>query len=221
MTGSKQKKKANKKWSANLAYAIGLFASDGSISKDGRHLDMSSNGIEQLENSMECVGIKNTIGVKKSGNSENICRRVQFGDVSFCEFLFEIGLTSAKSKTIGKLKIPKKYFFDFLRGSFDGDGCFYSYYDLRWKSSFMYYTTFISASREHIDWIREEIFDRLRISGHITHSKAATVYQLKYAKKDSFQILRSMYNGSKVICLSRKRQKVEKALNVEGKSLPI
>lgn len=87
------------------------------------------------------------------------CTHVQFSDVLFHQFLISIGITPAKSKTIGIIKIPKKYFFDFLRGCFDGDGSFYSYYDKRWKSSFMFYLTLASASQDFINWIRKKRSD--------------------------------------------------------------
>lgn len=54
------------------------------------------------------------------------------------------------------MKIPGKYFFDYLRGCFDGDGCFYSYWDPRWRSSHMFYLEFISASKNHIDWLQKK-----------------------------------------------------------------
>jgi hypothetical protein len=110
------------------------------------------------------------------------------------------------------LKIPHKYFFDFLRGSFDGDGTFCSYWDKRWKSSFMLYTEFTSASKIHIDWIREEIFPKIKISGHITKAKKNSCYQLKYAKRESVILLRKLYYKDNLICLSRKRLKVRKIL---------
>jgi len=210
------------KWSVDFAYAIGLIVSDGCLSSDGRHIIFTSKDNEQIKNFRKALGIECLIG-KKAGaaKQEKKYFLVQFSDVLFYEFLMSIGITPNKTKTIGGIKIPKEYFFDFLRGSFDGDGCFYSYYDPRWKSSFMYYTTFMSASREHIDWLRIEIYKRLGVQGHITHSKNATVHQLKYAKADSSKILKSMYNGSKVICLSRKRLKIEKALAQVRKKLPI
>lgn len=138
--------------------------------------------------------------------------RLQFGDVLFYQWLLSVGLTSKKSLTISELAIPDEYFFDFLRGAFDGDGCFYSYFDPRWKSSFVFYTTFVSASIKHITWLREEIHRHLGISGHVTRGKKSTVYQLKYAKEDSFKILKNMYHSIDVVCLSRKRVKVEAAL---------
>lgn len=215
--GPKPKGNVKIKWSANFAYAIGLLASDGSLSKDGRHISFTSKDDQQIKNFMNCLDLKVKIGKKVSGYKNKSQANVQFGDVLFFQFLMEIGLMPAKSKIMGEIKIPKKYFFDFLRGSFDGDGSFHSYYDPRWKSSFMFYTIFVSASKKHIDWLRREIFARLKISGHISHGKTAKVYQLKYAKADSFQILKNMYYSRDVVCLNRKRIKVEKALSVEGK----
>jgi len=62
-----------------------------------------------------------------------------------------------KTRIIGEVKIPKKYFFDFLRGHLDGDGSTYSYFDPRWKTSFLFYLSFVSASEKHTLWLRETI----------------------------------------------------------------
>ena len=37
-------------WSSDMAYAVGLMATDGHLSIDGRHLDLTSKDVEQLEN---------------------------------------------------------------------------------------------------------------------------------------------------------------------------
>ncbi|MEK7516149.1 MAG: LAGLIDADG family homing endonuclease [Patescibacteria group bacterium] len=205
------------KWSPDFAYAIGLLASDGHLSKDGRHIDLTSKDKDQLENFLKSLKVKNRISIKGSGSSAQTYFRVQFSDVTFYKFLLSIGLTPAKSKTIGKIDIPQKYFFDFLRGSFDGDGTFYSYWDPRWKSSFMFYTAFASASRAHLDWIREEIFRTLGACGHVTRAKQ--VCQLRYAKTESLKILRKMYHQDTVVCLRRKRLKILNALSIIGEQL--
>jgi hypothetical protein len=198
-------------WSPDFAYAIGLLATDGCLSGDGRHVELTSKDKEQLINFMKCLGIKNKIGTK-IGMSGTASGRVQFGDVLFYQFLLDIGLTPAKSKTIGQLKIPKKYFFDFLRGSFDGDGSFYSYYDKRWRSSFMFYLTFISASKKHIDWLRGQINNGLKVRGHLSRDGNGATIQLKYAKAEAVKILKKIYWGNRVTCLRRKRHKVERTL---------
>lgn len=209
-------------WSPEFAYAIGLLVTDGCLSKDGRHFDFTSNDKEQLLNFMQCLDIKVKIGHKTSGYSGKRYTRIQFGDVNFYKFLLGIGLMPAKTKIISALKIPKEYFFDFLRGHFDGDGTFYSYWDPRWRSSFMFYTVFISASKNHIDWLRKIIFKLVKIKGHITRSVSDSTYQLKYAKSESLKLLPKLYYDKydkKVICLSRKRLKIERALRVNNKQL--
>lgn len=213
--GPKPRRKVLIKWTPNFAYAIGLIATDGCLSKKGGVIDFTSKDIEQLENFKKCLNLDSKIGLKKS-KAGFLSNRIQFRDQFFHKFLQEIGLNSAKSKVLGELKIPKKYFFDFLRGSFDGDGTFYSYWDKRWKSSFMFYTEFISASEKHISWIRDYVFKEVGIMGHVTRNNTNICKQLKYAKKDSLKILRKMYYSNDLICLSRKRLKINKVLDMIG-----
>ncbi|MCR4334001.1 MAG: hypothetical protein NUV60_03270 [Patescibacteria group bacterium] len=209
--GAKPKGKVKIKWSANFAYAIGLLVSDGCLS-GGRHVILVSKDIDQLQNFMKALVITVPIGKTKSGYNGNVSFKVQFSDVLFYNFLESIGLMPHKSKIIAEIKIPEEYFFDFLRGSFDGDGCTYSYWDPRWKSSFMFYTCFVSASRKHILWLRDEIDKRLKIKGHMTGDGTRAIFQLKYAKADSLTLLQKMYHSKKVLCLSRKRLKIVKML---------
>lgn len=214
---SKPKNKIKLVWSPDFAYAIGLIATDGCLSKDGRHIDLTSKDKEQLKTFLKCLNIKNKIAYKSSGSSKKLCYRIQFGDVCFYKFLLNIGITPQKSKTIEALDIPDRYFFDFLRGHLDGDGTFYSYWDKRWKSSFMFYTVFISASKNHINWIQKELFFRLKIKGHISKAINNSVYQLKYAKSESMQLLKNIYNKNVQYFLKRKYLKIKKCLGIIGK----
>lgn len=211
--GPKPKGKVDIKWSSNFAYAIGLIVTDGCLYNNGRHISLTSLDVEQLVNFNKALNIKVKISTKK-GINDKLCTHIQFSDVLFYQFLISIGITPAKSKTIGVIKFPKKYFFDFLRGCFDGDGSFYSYYDKRWKSSFMFYLTFASASVEFIKWIRSELKEKIGVEGHISSAKNYSTLQLRYAKKESMEIIKKMYYNNKVLCLSRKRKKIEKALKI-------
>lgn len=213
--GTKPQGKVKIKWSANFAYAIGLLVADGCLYNDGRHLSLTTNDLEQVENFKKCLELKVKVGNTTSGIKKQNCLRIQFGDVIFYKFLLRIGLTPAKSKTIGDIEIPDEYIFDFLRGSFDGDGTFYSYWDKRWKSSHVFYLEFTSASHIHLKWIRSKLNELLKISGHVTKAQKSSVYQLKYAKKEALVIIKKMYYNPRVVCLSRKRIKIEKALEIE------
>ncbi len=215
--GIKPQGKVKIKWSPAFAYVIGVITTDGNLSIDKRHINITSKDEEMVKTVAKCIDIKNKIGRKaRGGEKEKKYFVLQFGDVLFYNFLLSIGLTPHKSKTLRSIAVPDKYFFDFLRGHFDGDGTFYSYWDLRWKSSFMFYTEFISASKAHIEWLRERICNILKIHGHITRSGNNSVYQLKYAKGESLKLLAKMYYNKDVICLRRKKDKVEKALKTDS-----
>ena len=205
-------------WSANFAYAIGLITTDGCLYNDGRHMSLTTKDIEQAENFKKCLGISVKIGLKSGGvKKEKKYYHVQFGDVKFYRFLLSIGLTPAKSKTIGAVEIPDEYFFDFLRGCFDGDGCFYSYWDPRWKSSHMFYVEFISASRMHIKWLQKKLENKIGVVGYVSGKDTTSVIQLRYAKKEALAIINKMYYNPRVVCLPRKRFKIKKALTIERK----
>jgi hypothetical protein len=206
-------------WSSKVAYAVGLIATDGCLSSNGRHIDLTSKDKEQLENFLICIEKQVRITEKPAGGGR-YCTRVQFSDVRLHDFLRSVGITPRKSHTIGALAVPDAHFFDFLRGHYDGDGCFYSYFDPRWRSSFMFYLTFLSASRVHIDWLRTTIARLVGVHGHIVTSKSNCVIQLRYAKREAYEIIQKMYPSRSAICLSRKRLKIDKAMRIVGLPCP-
>lgn len=208
-------------WSANLAYVVGLITTDGSLSKDKRHINLTSKDIEQINNFKNILNLKNKIGEKVgSYGGSNTCYYIQFGNVKFYRFLIGIGLMANKTKKLHRLDIPDNYFSDFLRGHLDGDGYTNSYWDKRWKSSFMLYTGFVSASKRHLEWLQSKILDLFDISGKINFNGKST-YHLVYAKKASVKLISKMYYSDKVICLSRKRFKIETALGIIHKQAEV
>jgi len=181
---------------------VGLIATDGNLSSDGRHLEFTSKDLEQLETFKRCLNLKNRIGWKLSGYSSKRYPRIQFGNVKLYRWLVQAGLTPKKSKTLGALKIPDEFFFDFLRGSFDGDGCIQTYMDAVFPNSRRLYLIFYSASRPHLEWICQTVFKLSGLAGRI--NQGARVWKLKYAKKNSQVLLKSIYYRRDLPCLQRK-----------------
>jgi hypothetical protein len=193
-------------WSANLAYATGLIASDGCLQKDARHLDLTSIDLENINNFSVALGRELKI-TRKSNGRDQYAHRVQFSDVALYDFFLEAGLTPAKSMTLGEISVPDEYYADFLRGYFDGDGSTYSYLDNRWRSSYMFYTCFTSASPRFVEYLRRENIRLAKVSpGSIRNGK--NVQNLSYAKADSKVIYSYMYYSPEVLCLKRKREKL-------------
>lgn len=219
--GPKPKSKVKIKWSSDFAYAVGLIVTDGCLSKNGRHILFVSAEKEQIANYMRALGIDNRVGRVTSGYTSRKAFRVQFSDVLFYKFLLGIGVTPAKSLTIQSIKIPDRYFFDFVRGCFDGDGCSYSYWDSRWKSSFMFYISFASGSMKFITWLQSVIEKFSNLHGHISIHKKRGVknsyYQLRYSKYEAIKLTRLIYKNKRVIKLKRKYLKIEKSLGIVHK----
>jgi hypothetical protein len=194
-------------WSPAIAYTVGLITSDGCLQKNGRHIDLTSIDIEQLENFAKALGRSFLIGTKSSG-ANRTAYRIQFSDVAYYDFLLGTGLTPAKSKTMGPLLIPDQFYADFLRGLFDGDGTCNGYMDPRWKSSFMFYTRFCSASKPFIDFIatnNQKLITGLK-GGTLGFKNG--VYVLSYAKADSHALYKFMYHSEEHLRLTRKYAKL-------------
>ncbi len=215
--GPKPRQRGPIRWTSELAYIVGLIATDGCLSKDGRHITFTSNDLQLIQTFMRCLELKNHIGRKKSGFASTLAYNLQFGNVVLYNWLLEIGLTPAKSKTMGAIAVPRRFFGDFIRGLCDGDGSFYSYYDKRWRSSFMFYLVFTSASKEHISWLQRSLQDYYGVFGHgdkdMNYNRGS--YQLKYAKREARKIIKIMYKDVEAPCLERKREKIYNALELD------
>jgi hypothetical protein len=209
------------KWTPNLAYAVGLLVTDGCLSNDKRHIIMRSSDTDQLSTFKKCLCIENKIG--KTIDTHAISYRVQFGDVQFYNWLLKIGLTSAKSCTIGAIKIPDKYFRDFLRGHLDGDGNISVYKDLNNKYRGRTYCNqrlfvrFISASKSYIVWLKQKITKLAGVNGALVVNSPilenrAPIWEIKFAKKESQKILKWIYYKPNIPSLKRKRIKAMKII---------
>ena len=202
-------------WSDNFAYVIGIIATDGNLSKDLRHIIITSKDYEMMLNCKKCLGIENKISKKvRGGEKEKKYYVLQFGDINFYNFLLELGLTSRKSKTISELKIPFEYFPHFLRGCIDGDGSLSISYHPE-SIHPQYKIRIYSASKNFLDWILFCCKKTFTLKGG-TISKFGKnyVYTLRFGKADSIEITKTIYQKN-VICLSRKKDIAIKMLTGE------
>ena len=212
--GPKPRGNAHIKWSPQFAYAIGLFTADGCVQKDGRHIDFTSVDKVQVETFIKCLGMRAKISKKYSGIG-NLAYRVQPSDVLFYNFLLSIGLRPAKSKTITHVDVPDKYFRDFLRGLFDGDGSSFAYYDPIFKNSFRFYISFASASAVFMIWLQKRVRDLLpTVTGYISRTYNSTYLQLKFSKQDAQRVAEFMYWNPGVPRLERKYLKIQHARSI-------
>jgi len=207
-----RKNKVSLVWNNNFAYVIGVIATDGNLSSDLRHIVITSKDYEMVKNCRKSLKIVNKFSrTARGGSKDKKYYMFQFGDKNFFNFLLDLGLTPKKSKTISELKIPQKYFGDFLRGCIDGDGSI-SISNHPESKHPQYKVRLCSASKKFLDWIFKMCKILFRVEGgSICKLKSSNIYILLFAKKDSIIILSEIYKGN-VLCLSRKEKVAFKIL---------
>lgn len=212
----KARGKVKIEWSPNFAYAIGLIASDGYLSNNKRHIIFTTKDLELAKHFKICLNLDNKIGKKaRGGEKEKKYFVVQFGDVLFYNFLNKIGLHTNKSKTIESVEVPDKYFIDYLRGCFDGDGGFsiYKHPESKYRQ---FRIKISSASIKYLLWTKKKIKELYGINtGWIEPFGNNRAAALVYGIKDTVILCELMY-GSNSLFLSRKfniYRKLKKGVN--------
>ena len=212
-------------WTPKLAYVVGLLVTDGNLSKDGRHITMRSSDKCMLVTFKKCLRLENKIGESyDKGKEKPPSYRVQFCNIQFYKWLISIGVEPAKTHTISKIKIPKEFFIDFLRGHLDGDGTILTYQDKynvykgKRYTNTRVYTYFISASEKHIKWLHGMLKRCTGISGALIYRKPnipnrVPMWQIKIAKYESLKLFKQLYYQKNLPTLDRKRAIAERLLN--------
>ena len=188
-------------WTPDRAYVVGLIATDGNLCKKPSQISIMSNDTDLLDLVRRRLGLDTDIRPHRGGYGTR-CHRLVWSDRRSYEWLVAIGLTPAKSLTLGPLAVPDDYFVDFLRGCIDGDGSIVTYTDRynTFKSpSYVYtrlYVSIVSASFRFIEWLRASVQRLADLAGHVDVRRSAgrhDVWCLRYAKRESLALLRWMY----------------------------
>jgi predicted GIY-YIG superfamily endonuclease len=201
-------------WSAELAYAVGLIATDGCLSSDRKTVAQVSKDLDLLETFKRCIGTAAPI------RPHGTALRVQISDVGLYRWLETIGLTPKKSLTLGPLAVPDDLIAHVVRGLLDGDGSIYTGLTTPNRSRYPLHSyqrllvKFHSASPVHIEWLRQTINRVLGLEGWVTAKRKrdasrnyAPVYMLRYSKHESMVLLPWLYQDANGALLERKRRK--------------
>lgn len=200
-----QKRKDLNITGANLWYLVGLITSDGCLSSDRRHINITAKDRDFLEKLKNALGLTNKVGIKNRGEI-NESHFIEFSNRNLYEFLLSIGLTPCKSLTQDEVIVPDDFFHDFLRGIIDGDGCIRNWIhpdNKREQWSLRVY----SPSIFFVEWLCKEIQYLFKAKGRI-HKYAkkrplVDMFTLKYGKMAAKAILNKCYYSG-ALSLERK-----------------
>jgi hypothetical protein len=191
-----QQRKNLKIEGSNLWYLVGLIASDGCLSSDGRHIDITAKDKSFLEQLKHRLDFKNKVTIKNK-NTTNKAFHIQLSNVNFYEFLLSVGLTPNKSLTLRSLNIPPEFFSDFLRGLIDGDGSI-RFWKHPTNQKEQWSLRIYSGSQPFITWLQSRVEERLgsrgRIHSEIKPLSKNPLYTLKYGKMAARKIFKKCYS---------------------------
>jgi hypothetical protein len=195
-----------------MAYVLGFFAADGYITVNKRGgqfwcLDIVDKKI--LEKIKKKINSNHKISTRKRKRDKYTTYRLQIGSVEMCEDLRFLGFYERKTKNLSIPNIPQKYFSDFVRGYFDGDGNVWVGYihKKRKIKTLSIQTVFTSCSKEFLEELRVRLEINKVKKGRIRKGKGS-YYRLVYSVINSFNLYNFMYNDKSAknkLYLARKK----------------
>lgn len=192
-------------WSQELAYAVGLIATDGCLS--GRAITFTNTDRQLVETFVKCVGQFVKIGVQFKPRRLP-AYRAQLGNRTLLHWLVSIGITPRKSLTIGAINVPDEFLLAVVRGLLDGDGSVRNYWYTVPKGTRPYEALavlFHSASPRHLQWLQRELARQHSFRGALFRKKQSPhdMWVLKYATTEARRLLPLLYPDG-APCLRRK-----------------
>ena len=110
--------------SPNMAYILGFLAADGTVSRNGNRIKIGLSSVDR--NFLELI--KEELRVEKKifdyqTNNGYLVSELEFNSQKIKQKLAEYNVVPGKTETFTfPTNLSKKYWIDFIRGYFDGDG---------------------------------------------------------------------------------------------------
>ena len=202
--------------SPEKGYLLGFIAADGCIIKDNKGrlkgLDIS---LQKLDREF-LISVANLLGESdRIVKEKQKCYSLRITSSEMALDLTNLGIHSQKSLTLdlSKIKVPEIFKKDFLRGYFDGDGCFFfKKYDYGERSLISF-----TGTLESLIYIRQELQENCSCSsGTITQRNPENFtnnYTIQWqGNRQVKSILSYLYSSQSKIFLSRKQQDINSFL---------
>ena len=202
-----------KKWSREMSYVFGYFIADGCICTAKNRpnnpytFNITSIDEEHLYKLRDVMGSNHKIS-NKNGHNKNSAFQIQIRSLSLALDLMDLGVPLRKTYNLETIFVPEKYFWDFTRGFFDGDGTVYIY---NVNGVPQIKSGFVCASSSFIRDLNEKICNNLQIplkSIHVKPAKEKRIKQhyLDFYIEDSEKLMSHLYANNPTLYLERKKK---------------
>jgi hypothetical protein len=208
-------KKFFKTWTPDMAYVLGFFAADGTITvtkRGGQYWSIQITDKELIEGIRSVIESTHAISVRQMRVNEQPLYRLQIGSREMCDDLRALGFSERKAKSMGLPLVPEEYLADFIRGYFDGDGNVWvgKNNTQRVSSVDTILSVFTSSSNGFLLGLQECL--RMRgLGGGSLYSINNSCHRLSLSVSDSLKLYEIMYNtkASESLYLQRKKDVFE------------
>lgn len=200
-----------------MAYVLGFFAADGYITvnkRGGQFWCIDITDKKLIELIKEKIGAEHKISIRKRHNNRYTSYRLQIGSFQMCDDLRNLGFHERKTKSLAVPNVPDKYFPDFVRGYFDGDGHVWvgQINKERKTPHIIIQTVFTSCSKKFLEILRGTLSNKGMAKGRVSKGKG-DYCRLTYSVFDSLKLYDFMYNRRILetgLFLQRKKSVFEK-----------
>ncbi len=201
-----------------MAYVLGFFAADGyiTLNKRGAHFwcieITDKNLIQSIKKTIEA---EHKISKRDRHGNNKATYRLQIGSMEMCDDLRNLGFTENKTKNLVVPNVPNKFFSDFLRGYFDGDGNVWvgQVHKERATKLLVIRCVFTSCSLDFLYALRKKS-EQFGISKGVLRKGMGDYYRLTYSVYGSLKLYDFMYNRytctSERLLLERKKRVFER-----------
>ncbi|MFA5360776.1 MAG: LAGLIDADG family homing endonuclease [Candidatus Paceibacterota bacterium] len=201
-------------WNSEMSYVLGYITADGCISIDKRRkdnpltLNITSVEKKHLYRIRKAFSSTHKIS-KKPGGYTNVAYQFQARNPIITQDLIKLGILPRKSHNLGPIKVPNKYFSDFVRGFFDGDGTVYIY---TVNGTPQIKAGFVSSSLPFITRFNQQLCENLNIPTKSIHKEVdkrksrMARYNICFYIDDCEKLANFMYENSLTLFLPRKHR---------------
>ena len=162
-------------WSPEMAWALGLFLTDGNI--NGNNVKLALVDIDLLEKIKKLLNLsKPIITSKQSYDKSKLIYYLAFSSKRMREDLNKLGFIEKKSLKLVFPEVPEEYIRHFIRGCWDGDGSIF-------LDQNKLVASYVSGSKKFIERLVHELF-KIGISKktkpyHLDHRGEGDLYMEK------------------------------------------
>ena len=191
-----------KEFAPQMAYLLGWWFSDGSVSKNLKQISIHINNKDKEILNLISQTLNNNRPIKEYNNSSYLVIQSKV----LANDLIKLGCIPNKSLKIEFPNIPESLVSHFLRGFFDGDGSIYFNKPNTIIISFLGPYNFLFV-------LQSKIHKLLKIKSHPI-SKHKSIFRVCYYGNDARKISFWLYNNSGNLYLKRKRERFENHLRL-------